>query len=77
MPVFQIGPRTQAMAYCVVHELKSRLKTNCIPVFSSDGLKHYFYGQNTNHFALAAHFGEWIDVEGQGKAVWMTSESFF
>ena len=77
MPVLQIGPRTQDMAYGVVNELKSRLKTNCIPVFSSDGLKHYFYGHSTNHFALTAHFGEWMDVEGQGKPVWMILESFF
>ena len=77
MPVLQIGPRTQAMAYGVVHELKSRLKTGCVPIFSSDGLKHYFYGHSTNHFALTAHFGEWIDVEGQGKPVWMVLESFF
>ncbi len=70
MPVLQIGPRTQAMAYGVVHELNSRLKAGCVPVFSSDGLMHYFY-------ALTAHFGEWIDVEGQGKPVWMVLESFF
>jgi len=44
MPVLQIGPRTQAMAYHVVHEFKARLKARCVPVFSSDGLKHYFYG---------------------------------
>ena len=77
MPVLQIGPRTQAMAYGVVHELKSRLKAGCVPVFSSDGLKHYFYGHSTNHFALTAHFGEWIDMEGQGNPVWMILESFF
>src|ERR1700690_1288909 len=70
MPVLQIGPRTQAMAYGVVHELNSRLKAGCVPVFSSDGLKHYFY-------ALTAHFGEWIDMEGQNKPVWMILESFF
>ncbi len=77
MPVLQIGPCTQAMAYGVVHELKSRLKAGGVPEFSSDGLKHYFYGQSTNHFALTAHFGEWMDVEGQGKPVWMILKSFF
>jgi hypothetical protein len=41
------------MAYVVVHELKSRLKVGNMPVFSTDGLKHYFY-------ALTAHFGEWV-----------------
>lgn len=39
IPVLQLGPRTQNMAYSVVHELKSRLKPGCAPVFSSDGLK--------------------------------------
>jgi hypothetical protein len=40
IPVIQLGARTQDKAYSVVHELKSRLKEGCVPVFSSDGLKH-------------------------------------
>jgi IS1 family transposase len=63
IPVLQLGGRTQAQAYNVVHELKARLKPGCVPVFSSDGLKHYFY-------ALTAHFGHWVEVEGQTKPVW-------
>jgi IS1 family transposase len=63
IPVLQVGPRTQAMAYSVVHELISRLKAGCVPIFSSDGLKHYFY-------ALTAHFGEWVNPHGQTKPVW-------
>jgi hypothetical protein len=58
IPVIQLGARTQEMAYSVVHELKMRLKAGCVPIFSSDGLKHYFY-------ALTAHFGEWVIVEGK------------
>ena len=50
------------MAYRVVHELKHRLRPGCVPVFSSDGLKHYFY-------ALTAHFGHWERPEGK-KRVW-------
>ena len=53
IPVIQQGARTQDMAYSVVYELKTRMKADCVPVFSSDGLKHYFYG-------LTAHFGEWM-----------------
>jgi IS1 family transposase len=64
IPVIQLGARTQEMAYSVVHELKSRLKVGSVPVFSSDGLKHYFY-------ALTAHFGEWVVVEGEKKLVWL------
>ncbi len=43
IPVIQLGPRTQDMAYSVVHELKTKMITGCVPVFSSDGLQHYFY----------------------------------
>jgi transposase-like protein len=53
IPVLQVGVRTQEKAYSVVHELKSRLQLGCVPIFSSDGLQHYYY-------ALTAHFGEWI-----------------
>jgi IS1 family transposase len=69
IPVIQLGARTQDMAYSVVHELKSRLKEGCVPVFSSDGLKHYFYG-------LTAHFGEWVVVEGEKKLVWLLASLF-
>ena len=62
IPVLQVGGRTQDMAYRVVHELKHRLRPGCVPVFSSDGLKHYFY-------ALTAHFGRWERPEGK-KRVW-------
>jgi hypothetical protein len=43
VPVIQVGGRTQEMAYQVVHELKGRLRPGCVPVFSTDGLRHYFY----------------------------------
>ena len=69
IPVMQVGGRTQEMAYSVVHELKSRLKTGCVPVFSSDGLKHYFY-------ALTAHFGEWVIPDGEKRSVWMVLPNF-
>jgi IS1 family transposase len=69
IPVVQVGPRTQEMAYSVVHELKGRLKAGCVPVFSSDGLKHYFY-------SLTAHFGEWQKPEDQGKPIWMLLTNF-
>lgn len=64
IPVLRVGERSQAMAYEVVHELKSRLANGCVPIFSSDGLKHYFY-------AITAHFGFWQQPEGAKKPVWM------
>ena len=69
VPVIRIGGRTQAVAYRVVHELKQRLRTDCIPVFSTDGLKLYFY-------SLTAHFGKWARVEGKQKPVWVLLNEF-
>jgi hypothetical protein len=63
VPVRQLRARIQAMVCSVVHKLKSRLKAVCVPVFNTDGLKHYFH-------ALTAHFGEWIRPEGETKDVW-------
>ncbi len=61
--VLQVGPRTQAMAHRVVHELCSYLAPGCVPLFSSDGLDHYFY-------ALTAHFGLWCQQLGAQKRHW-------
>jgi IS1 family transposase len=69
IPVIRVGGRTQAVAYGVVHELKQRLRAGCIPVFSTDGLKHYYY-------ALTAHFGKWDRVEEQQKPVWVLLNEF-
>lgn len=63
MPVLKLGPRTQAMAYEVVHDLKGRLAEGCIPLFTSDGLDYYFY-------ALTAHFGQWQQAVGETKRHW-------
>ncbi len=69
IPVIQVGPRSQLKAYSVLHELKSRLQAGCVPIFSSDGLKHYYY-------ALTAHYGEWVVREGEKKAVWLVLSEF-
>ena len=68
IPVLQVGGRSQEMAYSVVHELKERLVTGCIPVFSTDGLKHYYY-------ALTAHFGKW-EWAGGKRPVWVLLRDF-
>lgn len=57
------------MAYSVVHELKSRLQAGCVSIFSTNGLKHYYY-------ALTTHFGEWIDRDGEKKPVWLVLSEF-
>jgi IS1 family transposase len=70
VPVMQLGPRTLEMAYAVVHELGERIQPGLVlPVFSSDGLRLYFY-------ALAAHFGHWILPEGGHKRAWQIAADF-
>ncbi len=48
-----VGQRTQADAHRLVHRVTQRLAPGCVPIFSSDGLRQYFY-------ALTAHFGQWM-----------------
>jgi IS1 family transposase len=63
IPALQVGPRTQAMAYAVIHALTLALAPGCLPIFTSDGLNLYFY-------ALTAHFGQWISNSASGKHQW-------
>jgi IS1 family transposase len=53
IPSLHVGGRTKADAFALVHDLKGRLAPGCIPAFTSDGLRSYFY-------ALTAHFGSWF-----------------
>lgn len=48
--------------------LKGRLAVGCVPVFSTNGLKHYFC-------ALTAHFVKWERAEGK-KPVWVLLNDF-
>ena len=66
MAVVELGPRTQAMAHRLIHILKQMLAEGCVPVFTSDGLRMYFY-------ALTAHWGEWIQQEGKRKPQWVVA----
>jgi transposase-like protein len=66
VPILKLGPRTLEMAFSVVHELRQRMKAECIPIFCSDGLKLYYY-------ALTAHFGGWVFPVGIRKPVWEIS----
>jgi IS1 family transposase/transposase-like protein len=63
VPVLKVGPRTQPMAHAVVHTLVKVLAPDCLPVFTSDGLKLYFY-------ALTAHFGNWVVTTGRQTPCW-------
>ena len=66
---WHVGQRTQADAHRVVHQLVRRLDKDCVPVFSSDGLRQYFY-------ALTAHFGRWTQTEGKPHPVWQVLPNF-
>jgi hypothetical protein len=68
VPVIQVGGRTQEMANQVVHELKGRLRPGCVLVFSTDGLKHYFY-------SLTAHFGKWEPLDAR-EPIWVLFSNF-
>jgi len=63
IPVLKVGPRTQPMAHAVAHDLVGVLASDCLPIFTSDGLKLYFY-------ALTAHFGNWVQTAGRQTHQW-------
>jgi IS1 family transposase len=62
LPVLELGPRTQTMAYRLIHSLRQILAPGCLPLFTSDGLNFYFY-------ALTAHFGQWLASGRRGRNV--------
>jgi hypothetical protein len=51
------------VAHAVVHALLRVLATDCLPVFTSDGLKLYLY-------ALTSHFGYGAEVVGRQTHQW-------
>jgi IS1 family transposase/transposase-like protein len=61
--VLKVGPRTQPVAHAVAHALVKVLAPDCLPIFTSDGLKLYFY-------ALTAHFGNWAEAVGRQTHQW-------
>lgn len=63
----KVGPRSQALAYALVHSLVGVLAPGCAPLYTSDGLAMYFY-------ALTAHYGQYEEVEGKRKPQWVVSE---
>jgi IS1 family transposase len=54
--VVEVGSRTLAMAQRVVHQVSRVLAPGCVPLFLTDGLKHYAT-------AILTHFGFWIHPE--------------
>jgi IS1 family transposase len=53
VPALALGTRTQQTAHGLVHALRVTLTPACVPLVTTDGLRHYYY-------ALTAHFGSWV-----------------
>jgi hypothetical protein len=66
IPTCHLGPRTTEAALQFVHQVAQVLAPNCVPAFTTDDLRAYFY-------ALTAHFGQWSHEAGQRKANWQVS----
>jgi len=58
IPVLQVGGETRRWRLRSFTNYKERLSAGCVPVFSTDGLRQYFY-------ALNAHFGKWEAADGK------------
>jgi hypothetical protein len=67
MPVIHLGQRRHDDAMLFVHEVWQRLAPGAPPVFTTDGLRLYFY-------ALTAHVGQWMKEEGKRWPTWQVDE---
>lgn len=67
IPTLQLGPPTTEAAMQLVHQVTQVLAPGCVPAFTTDGLRAYFY-------ALTAHFGQWSCEAGQRQAHWQVSD---
>ena len=65
--VMHLGGRKKQDAQTFIHLVKERLATGCLPVFTSDGLRMYFY-------ALTAHYGRWYRPIGARKDHWQVDK---
>jgi len=52
VPAIHVGKRSNDDAMVFIHQMVLSLAPGCVPAFTSDGLRQYF-------FALTAHFGHW------------------
>ena len=63
LPALQVGGRKTVGAYALVHDLKMRLRADCIPAFLTDGLRGNFY-------TITAHFSELFRPKRARKDHW-------
>lgn len=62
--VMHLGHRRQQDAHWVIHQIKHQLAPGHLPLFTSDGLRLYFY-------SLTAHFGQWHLPDGLRRPRWL------
>ena len=62
-----IGGRKTIHAMAFIHDLVLRLAVGCVPLFTSDGLRQYFW-------AITAHFGRWILPPRKRVPRWIVEE---
>ena len=67
IPSLHLGGRKQEDAYALLHDLQLRLDDDCVPAFTSDGLRSYFY-------AITAHFGYWFRPERARTDQWHVAD---
>ena len=65
IPMVHVGKRTTDEAMLFIHLLTETLAPGCVPAFTSDGIRQYFY-------AITAHFGYWKYPDKQWK--WTVSD---
>lgn len=66
LPSLHLGKRKNEDAMALTHDLKLRLQGDCVPAFTTDGLRGYFY-------AITAHFGHWFRPGRARKDHWSVS----
>ena len=67
LPALHLGHRKNEDAMALTHDLKLRLKSDCVPAFTTDGLRGYFY-------AITAHFGHWFRPQRARTDHWQVSD---
>jgi IS1 family transposase len=67
LPSLHLGSRKNEDAMTLTHDLKLRLKSDCVPAFTTDGLRGYFY-------AITAHFGHWFRPPRARTDHWQVSD---
>jgi transposase InsO family protein len=67
LPSLHLGHRKNEDAMIFTHDLKLRLKPDCVPAFTTDGLRGCFY-------SITAHFGRWFRPERARTDHWQVSD---